>query len=181
MSWKFALTTLPAAMLLVGLSAGTKASEIYDPSVSSCSGVNCSSVIINGTVTNPASNNHPWVIETYARTGECVRLQTLSQAVDLEMAVTAPNGSLYRNDDGGVAPCSLCSLVKFTAPNTGWYTVQLSQFAGTPSYSDIQLAYGRYTGGNANCATPTAPAVASQAAAAKAGVSASDGLGAGTR
>lgn len=180
MMWKTSMAVLPAAALMLGLCGVAKASEIYDPSVSTCTGANCSSVLINGTVTNPAGNNHPWVIETYARAGECLRLQTLSQAVDLEMAVTAPNGSLYRNDDGGAAPCTLCSLVSFTAPNTGWYTVQLSQFAGTASYSDFQLAYGRYSGGNANCATPTVPTLAPQAAAAKAGGNSGIALGAGT-
>lgn len=168
-----------AAAVLLGLPAVGGATEIYDPSVSTCTGADCSSVVIGGTVTNPANNNHPWVIETFAAIGECLRLRVLSEAADLEMTVTAPNGTVFRNDDGGLAPCPLCSLVKFVAPNRGWYTVQISHFGGTPTYSDLELAYGRYNGGNPNCAGPTPPAAAVSAAKARGGNDAS-GLGAGT-
>jgi hypothetical protein len=34
--------------------------------VSTCTGADCSSVQIGGTVTNPSNNNHPWVIKTFA-------------------------------------------------------------------------------------------------------------------
>jgi hypothetical protein len=179
------LCTAFAVAAFSGMTIPATASEIFDPSVSTCTGADCSSVQIGGTVTNPSNNNHPWVINTFAAAGECVRLRVLSQAADLEMTVVSPDGSVFRNDDGGLAPCALCSLVKFVAPSRGWYTVQVSHFGGTPTYSDLQLAYGRYNGANPNCASPTVPALAAAAELAAPSVKASgrsdtSGLGAGT-
>jgi hypothetical protein len=170
---------IPAAAILFGLPTAGSATEVFDPTLSTCTGDDCSSLLIGGTVTNPGGNNHPWVIETFAAVGECLRLRVLAEAADLEMTVTAPNGTVFRNDDGGLAPCPLCSLVKFVAPNRGWYTVQLSHFGGTPTYSDLLLAYGRYNGSNPNCAAPTPPAAVAAAPKVRGGNDAS-GLGAGT-
>lgn len=179
------LSTALAIAAISGLTVPAAATEIFDSSVSTCTGADCSSLQIGGTVTNPSNNNHPWVVNAFAAAGECVRLRVLSQASDLEMTVIGPDGSMFRNDDGGLAPCTLCSLVKFVAPSRGWYTVQVSHFGGTPTYSDLQLAYGRYNGGNPNCASPTPPALAAAAelaapVAKASGRSDASGLGAGT-
>lgn len=176
-----ATAALSAAAFMLGLGGPVAASEIYDPSVSTCTGPDCSSVLLNGTVTNSAGNSHPWVTEAYARAGECLRLATKSQAADLEMTVVAPNGDVFRNDDSGGAGCVLCSLVKLVGRNTGWYTVQLSHEAGIATHADFQLAYGRYSGANPNCAPPTPPSVAAAAAAGKPAGGASPTAGLGDR
>lgn len=163
---------VPAVALLALPAVAEAGARLFDNSVSTCTTNDCSSQVFGGTVTNPASNNDPWVIQVFAAAGECLRLRVLEQAVDLETTVVAPNGSVFRNDDGGLAPCTLCSLVKFAAPNRGWYTVQVNHFGGTASYSDLQIAYGRYSAGNPNCAAPTPPAFAAAERAAKSGASA---------
>src|SRR5262249_8363146 len=43
------------------------------------------------------------------------------------------------------------------APTSGWYTVQVAGFAGTPQNGVFTLHYGRYFMNNPNCATPTLP------------------------
>lgn len=53
----------------------------------------------------------------------------------------------------------------------------MSQFLGTSSYSDFQLAYGRYSAGNPNCTAPTTPSFVPQAAVGKSGASSTAGLG----
>jgi hypothetical protein len=78
----------------------------------------------------------------------------------MELVVIAPNGSVYRNDDRNGA-LDRRPLVKIGgAPNNGWYTVHVSQWAGAATETNIVLLYGRYNAGNPNCAGPTAPASA---------------------
>jgi hypothetical protein len=164
-------TRLLSATALALASAGVaraEGSRLFDPSISTCTTADCSSVLLNGTTGNIANNADPWTIGLYARAGECLRIRTLSQTADLENVTVAPSGTVFRNDDGGLAPCTLCSLVKFVAPNTGWYTVAINQFTGAATSADFQIAYGRYTGTNPNCAAPTPPAAPAAAAAAKA-------------
>ena len=87
-----------------------------------------------------------------------MRLAVTTEGVDLETVVRAPNGQVFRNDDGFVAPCALCPVVKIAnTPNNGWYTVSLSQFAGAAASANFTLAYSLYNLGNPNCGLPTAP------------------------
>ena len=161
------IAAIPAALLLTA--APVAATEIFDNTPNSCTTDDCSSLLLPMTVTNPGGNGHPSVVEVYGRAGECVRLRVVAQSADLEVTAVATDGTTFRNDDSGLAPCPLCSLVKFIAPDTGWHTVQTSHFAGNAVYSDYRLLYGRYTGaGNPNCANPTTPTAASAAASAKA-------------
>ena len=81
-----------------------------------------------------------------------------SEFTDLETVVRAPNGTVYRNDDGGIAPCPLCPVVKVNStPNNGWYSVTIGHFAGSPVTGNFTLSYGRYNVGNPNCAASTTP------------------------
>lgn len=151
-----------ATVIVCGAGAAT-ASEIFDPNRSGCTGVNCSSVTLSGTYFNHVNASaKPWVIQAYGETGECLRFQILSEDRDLEMVVTTPNGTVYRNDDGLVGSCTNCPLVKVgSASNNGWNTVQIAHFAGLPTEANFALAYGRYPAGNPNCSTATPPTAAS--------------------
>lgn len=143
-----------AAMAMVCGTGSTLAGPILDNSVSTCTGVNCSSLRIPGTIFSTSSSALPWVGQFYGTAGQCMRFDVTSQGADLEMVVIAPNGTMYRDDDGGAG---LLPLVKIgSAPNTGWYTVQLSHFSGAAVEVNFIMYYGRYNGGNANCAAPTA-------------------------
>jgi hypothetical protein len=85
-------------------------------------------------------------------------VEIVSQQADLEIAVVAPDGTIFRNDDTGLGPCPTCPLVKIgNTPNQGWYTVHVAQFAGGADFSNFTLFHGQYELNNANCATPTTP------------------------
>ncbi len=157
-----------AALSLTGIGMA-QASQIFDTTASTCTGINCSSTVIGGTVNGFNSTHGSWTAEIFAPAGACLRLQNLSQGADLEIVAVAPDGSVFRNDDGGVAPCTLCSLVKINNTRNGWYSVSVNQFAGTAVQANFNLAFGQYNANNPNCATPTVPVSAPAAASGKAG------------
>jgi hypothetical protein len=134
------------------------ATPIFDPSSSTCTTANCSSETISGTfgVLGAAQSALPWTVEIFSFPQRCLRVEVTSQTTDLELVVVAPNGTVFRNDDGGIAPCFNCPLVKVgNTPNQGWYTVQVAQFAGGGNFSNFTLRYGVYPLNNANCSVPT--------------------------
>jgi hypothetical protein len=137
-------------------------SNLFDDTVSTCTGTNCSSLRIPGTVFAFGPSAGQFVLSVFASPGQCVRLDLISPptpAPDMEMVVIAPNGTVFRNDDRNGA-FDRRPLVKIaSAPSNGWYTVQVGQFAGTATETNIVLLYGRYPFGNPNCATPTVPLI----------------------
>jgi hypothetical protein len=151
--------TLGAVVLMLGASPASGQS-IFDDSSSTCTAANCSSLRIPATVFAFGPSAGTFTIDAFATPGQCVRFDLVSPphpAPDMELVVVAPNGSVYRNDDRNGA-FDRRPLVKIgSAPNNGWYTVHVSQFAGTATETNIVLLYGRYNGGNPNCALPTAP------------------------
>jgi hypothetical protein len=159
------VTSAASTLFALAVEPAMAGSRIFDNTVSSTTIINGSSLTLPGTVTNPASNNDPFEIQVYARAGECIRLEVTSslQGVDLETVVRAPNGSIYRNDDGSGGGVFANPLVKINnAPNTGWYSVSINHWFGTASYADFVLLYGRYSLNNVNCSVPTGPVSASQ-------------------
>jgi hypothetical protein len=149
---KSKLLLAPALLLACGLASAT---NLFDPSVSSTSTLDGSSLELDGTLHDTNGNPAPWVAELYAGAGECVRLFVTTTAFDAKLTVVAPNGAVYRDDDGGG---SLRPLVKIgSAPVQGWYTVQVAHYAGVPQNANFTLLYGRYVAGNVNCANPTSP------------------------
>lgn len=154
-----------AAIVLAGVSQA-HAGPIYDPTVSTCTGANCSSIVLGGSLFSLGSGSAgQWVQEVFARAGQCVRVQVLSEFTDLAMDVVAPGGAIYSDDQGGVAACPNCPNVKIArAPKTGWYTVNVAQYLGNPAEGNFTLAYGTYPAGNANCSSPTPVSMAPAAA-----------------
>ncbi len=163
---RFMLRSLLVAALMVGFAPAQTlwATGIFDPSPSACTTANCSSIRIDGKVIadnrSPAIAQ-PWVIELFANSGTCLRIQVTAQTTDLEAVLIAPDGTVYRNDDGGGA-CPTCPLIKVDpTPDRGWYTLQISHFAGDPVEANFTLQYALYTpsspAGNPNCFSPTPP------------------------
>jgi hypothetical protein len=153
-----------ALALAIGQGEAVAGPRIWDNSVSSCTTNNCSSLTIPGTVTNPSNNNDPFELQVFAFANECVRLEVVESisGVDLETVVRAPNGSIYRNDDGSGGGSLNNPLVKINgAPNSGWYSVSINHWNGVASYADFVLTYGRYPLNNPNCDGATSPAAAS--------------------
>ncbi len=136
------------------------ASNMWDPSQSSCSTINCSAVTFNGTVldlTNVIGGNNvlPWTGQIWAGDGECLRIDLTSlTSGNLEMVVISPDGKLYRNDNRSSSNSR--PLIKIDAtPVIGYYTLQVSTSDGVPDTIDFTLLFGRYNSGNINCAVPT--------------------------
>lgn len=155
--------TACAAVALMWGSSPASGQNIFDDTVAACAGANCSSLRIPGTVFAFGGSAGVYTIDAFAAPGECVRFDLISPphpAPDMELVVVAPDGTVFRNDDRNGA-LDRRPLVKIAAaPQNGWYTVHVAQFAGAATETNIVLLYGRYPGGNANCATPTPPALA---------------------
>jgi hypothetical protein len=163
------LAAASAAVITLWGAGASEATQIFDPSASTCTGTNCSQTVIGGTVNGFGPTAGPWTASIFAGTNECLRLQGLTQTSDLEITAVSPGGVVFRNDDGFVAPCALCPLVKINGTQNGWYTVSVSHFAGSPVQENFTLGFGRYNVNNPNCAAPTIPVAAPAAAASKAG------------
>lgn len=116
------------------------------------------SIRLDGTLNDTNGNSQPWTAELYAGAGQCLRLFVTSTTFDSELTVVAPNGTVYRDDDGGGL---LRPLVKVaSAPVRGWYTVQVAAYSGAPMNANFTLLYGTYTAGNPNCTNGTTPVLA---------------------
>lgn len=111
-----------------------------------------------------ATQSQPWTVSVYSTQGQCLRLFVSSTAFDSELVVIAPNGAVYRDDDSGGSNRPLVKIA--SAPNTGWYTVQVGHHSGTPTVANFTLLYGRYNAGNPNCWGETVPLSSAAAAAA---------------
>lgn len=132
---------------------------------STCTTINCGSMRLNANVqsSNSLTPNgiEPFLVQLMSTPSTCTRFDVTSQTTDMEIVVTAPDGTVWRNDDR--APGNLFPLVVIPAntSNAGWYSVQVSRYNGVPpvsgSHFDAQLEYGRYDVGNPNCANPTSP------------------------
>ena len=149
------LASIMATAISITAPNYANAGGLFDPSLSSTTVIDGSSVLIYGTVLSNSGSAMPWTEQIFARAGECLRVFVPTTTFDSELTVIAPNGTVWRNDDGGG---SLRPLVKINgAPNTGWYTVQVAHYAGSGIINDFGLYYGRYLRNNINCSGATSP------------------------
>ena len=146
-----------SALSLLGILVNTDAgaTNLFDPTVSATTFLDGDSVRLDGTINDTNGNSQPWTAELYAGSGECLRLFVTSTAFDSKLTVIAPNGQVYRDDDSGGSYRPLVKIA--SAPITGWYTVQVAQWAGAPTNANFTLLYGRYNAGNLNCVGGTVP------------------------
>ena len=122
----------------------------YESVLSSCTAINCSGMTIRGI----QQSNEPFIIQVFAREGECMRLDVRTQTEDTGLLLIAPAvfDYLYVDDVEDFRPI----LGVDPIPQTGWYTVAISYFDYDNRISRFTLDYGRYPGGNPNCSQATA-------------------------
>lgn len=126
------------------------AGSVFEDTVSACTGINCGAMTLRGV----HQANEPFVVQVFAGEGECLRLDVVSQTQDMALLISTPTVNLAgvsddRDFDGGdFRPLFLVDPV----PGTGWHTVVISYFDLGPPVGKFVLKYGRYPGGNANCA-----------------------------
>jgi hypothetical protein len=149
--------------LLIGIAppATLWATPIFDPVTNTCTTLNCGAVRVDGVVREAIGEVRPWVMEIFANPNQCLRAHVIAEDSDFEAVLIAPNGTVFRNDDSGLVSCPNCPLLKVNptpGPNRGWYTLQISHFAGLPITGNFVLMYGLYNLGNPNCSSPTLPA-----------------------
>lgn len=100
----------------------------------------------------------PSVFGLRATIGECVRVEGTGATFDAEFTIVAPDGTVYRDNNGGAGSLPLVKIGG--APDTGVYTLMINHFNGFPiANGTVTFTYGRFSGGagNANCAAPTPP------------------------
>lgn len=140
-------------------SGGQAGHEIFDPTVTNCTWLNCGSISMGATVMAYPNAAAKWEAAVYAYPGECLRVDETAMygaGADDAITIVGPDGSRWHNDDFyGLRP-----RVAFIAPHDGWYYVTISRYNGAatppaPAHNLI-VAYGRYPGNNMNCipATP---------------------------
>ena len=156
-----------AAALTLAAVTPAAASQIFDPSTSTCTTANCSMMIVGGATNSIAgATAGPWSAEIFANTGNCMRLFVTTQNADLEIVAVSPNGTVFRNDDGGG---NNRPLVKINNTARGFYTVHVGTWNGAALEADFNLGIGLYNGNNPNCASPTPPTLVNRAAGPKSG------------
>jgi hypothetical protein len=129
------------------------------PTLQSCTTLNCGSLALPGRINahppNPKLANS-WVGQFPGHAASCLRFQVVTENRDLAMTVVAPNGTVFTNDNGGVAACTACPRVVVAATTNGFYTLVVSNKGGVGLESSFQLRVGLYNSGNApNCNAPT--------------------------
>ena len=132
------------------LTSAAWAGSHFESTLSSCTTINCAGMTIRGL----QQANEPFVIQVYARAGECLRLDVSTQTEDTAMMlISTTAGDFITADDTfelrpilGIDP----------TPQTGWYTVAISYFDYDDRISRFTLEYGRYPTGSLNCSQATA-------------------------
>ena len=153
------MTCLFVALVLLPMTA-LAGSLMYDP-LNTCTSTNCSSQSIHGTYhSDAAGDRDPFILQIYSLGDECVRLDVTEATHDLEMVLISPTGRIWRNDDRNSSVRR--PLIKAITDISGWYTLQVSHFAGADVIADFTLRYGRYDSGNPNCSFETLPLVTSE-------------------
>jgi hypothetical protein len=121
----------------------------FESTRSTCTTINCAGMTIRGIIQGP----EPFVVQIYARAGECLRLDVSTQTEDLAMTLTGPSvlvgGAIADDRD---PPSDLRPLIVYNLLDaTGWYTVIVSLRDTANVDARFTLEYGRYPGGNPNC------------------------------
>ena len=148
--------TKPTLVLVVAVAiAGAAfAGSQIESRLSNCSAINCAGETIR--VTHQAAE--PFVSQLFARVGECLRVDVTQQSADTGLMLLSPLVPLAVASDDRSDADTRPLLMLDELPWTGWYTLVVG-FEGTGnSVVRAKVDYGRYPGGNANCAPPTAAA-----------------------
>jgi hypothetical protein len=137
------------AIVTASLAAGSAwAGSQLESRLSSCTTENCGGETIRAT----HQATEPFVTQIFARAGECLRLDVTDQSADVALVVVSPvPPAIVRNADrsaGDTRPLVKVDGLDFT----GWYTVIVGFEGAGNTVVRFRMDYGRYPGGNANCA-----------------------------
>ena len=114
------------------------------------------SATISGTTFGFNGAAMPWTAEVYSLPNSCLRIAvTASPGTDLEAVVVAPNGTVYRDNDGGPGAFPLVKINP--TPNNGWYTVSLNNQAGSAVSANFTATLQRLLPNSASCLPATTP------------------------
>lgn len=142
---KIGLAIVPVLLATTAAWAGPQ----FEAQLSRCTGINCAGTTMRGI----HQRDEPFIIQIFAKAGECLRLDVSTQTEDMAMVAISPSVwdgiiSDDRDFDGGdFRPLITVDPVVWT----GWYTVIVSHFDHVPLVGRFTLEYGRYPTGNPNC------------------------------
>jgi hypothetical protein len=110
-------------------------------------------VTLNGTVESDNSNNaDPFTLQVFSAGNECLRIFVTQQGADLKSTLVSPSGRIWQDDDSGG---SLRPLIKAITNSRGWYSLMISQFAGTAVHADFTVQIARLSSSDPACSPPT--------------------------
>jgi hypothetical protein len=145
------LTRIALVIAFAFLTTSTAwAGSHYESALSSCSTINCAGMTIRGI----QQANEPFVIQVFAREGECMRLDVSTQTEDTAMVIIATTAGDFASVDDTFELRPIFGLDP--VPATGWYTVAVGYFTYDPRIARFTLEYGRYPTGSINCSQATA-------------------------
>jgi hypothetical protein len=136
---------IAAALLTASASAGSQIVSM----VSTCSTINCDGATIRGT----HQATEPFVSQIFARAGECLRLDVTEATADAALRVVGPSVTFTAGSSQRSAADTRPLLRLDNLASTGWYTVLVSLQGNGSGVVRFRLDYGRYPGGNVNCAS----------------------------
>ena len=144
--------SIVACGLALGTAGAAHAQVLNDPLVNGAP-LTASALLLAG---GPFSN--PSVFGIRANANECVRVEATSATFDAEFTIVAPDGQVYRDNNGGTGTLPLVKIGG--ARDNGVYTLVISSATGAAvATGTVTFTYGRFTGGagNPNCQPPTPP------------------------
>lgn len=116
--------------------------------LSTCTTINCAGETIRGT----HQATEPFVSQIFARAGECLRLDVTQASADTTLRVVMPTVNFTAANNNRAADDTRPLLKLDNLARTGWYTVLVSLQGAGNTVVRFRLDYGRYPGGNPNCA-----------------------------
>lgn len=147
-----ALGMIAAAGLTIG-GAGSAGAQVLNDTLVNGPPITTSALL---TASSPFSN--PSVFGLRANIGECIRVEGTGATFDAEFTIVAPDGTVYRDNNGGAGSLPLVKIGG--APDNGVYTLVINHFNGFPiANGTVTFTYGRFSGGagSPSCQAPTPP------------------------
>lgn len=144
--------TIVASVLMLAAAGSARAQVLNDTLVNGPPLTTSALLLASGPFSNPS------VFGLRANIGECVRVEATGATFDAEFTVVAPDGTVFRDNNGGAGSLPLVKIGD--APDNGVYTLVVNHFNGFPiANGTVTFTYGRFTGGagNPNCNAPTPP------------------------
>lgn len=147
---------LPVAALLLAAAATASAqTRLYDPTLSSCTELNCSSTLVQGSLlTYGGPYQAPWTALVWVGLGQCVRVENVSRTGTVRILALHNQGELLT--DLGFADPTIPTWyaywdVELTGVyGVGWHVVVVNGVPD-PIETNFTLAIGRYPEANPNC------------------------------